>query len=362
LGKHQASDASAAATHEAGLRFVQFIFRFRVLGALLSFLGIAAVLYEFDAPAWQWIALVANLVLWPPLARAVARRSSDPRRAELRNLAMDSVFGGAWIALIQFNPLPSAVLLSILSMDKVAVGSWTLMRRMSLLLVLACALVTLLAGPGIRLETTLPIVFACLPFLFVYPSAIASVTHALSRRVVQQNRLLERLNRTDALTGLPNRVHWEDAAHRELRRYRRQGRTSTLLMMDIDGFKHINDSRGHQSGDEVIRRFAGIVRSSCREIDTPGRYGGEEFGLVLPETDAAAATVVAERIRRSFADAEFGEHPGLRCTVSIGLCALDADIADVESWVRLADAALYRAKKQGRNRVEAKHPTRSADA
>ena len=352
----QPGDAFAAGSREAGLRFVQFIFRFRLLGSLLSFLAIAAVLHAFDAPAWQWLALVANLVLWPPLARAVARRSSNPRRAELRNLALDSVFGGAWIALMQFNPLPSAVVLSILSMDKVAVGSWTLMRRMSLLLVLACALVALLDGRGVRLETTLPIVFACLPFLFVYPSAIASVTHALSRRVVQQNRLLERLNRTDPLTGLPNRVHWEDAAHRELRRYRRQGRTSSLLMMDIDAFKHINDSRGHQAGDAVIRRFADIVRASCREIDTPGRYGGEEFGLVLPETDATAALVVAERIRRGFDEARFDGHADLHCTVSIGVCALDPDIADVEAWVRLADAALYRAKKLGRNRIEATRP------
>jgi diguanylate cyclase len=346
-----ASQTADAAAHESGLRFVAFIFRFRMLGAALSFLGIAVVLRELEAPAWQWVALVANALLWPPLAWWIASRRAAPRQAELRNLGLDSVFGGAWIALMHFSPLPSAVLLSILSMDKVAVGSWRLMRRMSLLLVLSCLLVGLSEGFHLRLETSTAMVLASLPFLFIYPSAIAAVTYALSRRVVQQNRLLQSLNRTDPLTGLPNRMHWQDAAYTELRRCRRRPEAAALLMMDIDGFKGVNDRCGHQVGDAVIRRFADILRANCRDIDTPGRYGGEEFGLVLAGADAGTALRVAERIRAAFADSTFDDR-ALRCTVSVGVCALDGSIDDVDAWVRAADAALYRAKQAGRNRVE----------
>lgn len=352
MREDDAIDAAAAAARKNGRRFVSFIFRFRMLGAALSFLNIAVVLHELAAPAWQWVALVANAVAWPPLAWWIATRSREPRQAELRNLGVDSVFGGAWIALMHFSLLPSAVLLSILSMDKIAVGSWRLMRRMSLLLVLSCLLAGLLEGFHLRLETSTAMVLASLPFLFIYPSAIAAVTHALSRRVVQQNRLLESLNRTDPLTGLPNRTHWQDAAHIELRRCWRRPQSAALLMMDLDGFKGINDRCGHQVGDAVIRRFADILRANCRDTDTPGRYGGEEFGLVLAGADAATAVRVAERIREAFAASAFEDEQSLRCTVSVGVCALDPGIDSVEAWVRAADAALYRAKQAGRNRVE----------
>lgn len=352
MRENEATDAADVAARQGGLHFVSFIFRFRMLGAALSFLSIAVVLNELEAPAWQWVALVANALLWPPLAWWVAARSQAPRQAELRNLALDSVFGGAWIALMHFSVLPSAVLLSILSMDKVAVGSWQLMRRMSLLLVLSYLMVGLFEGFHLRLETSSAMVLASLPFLFIYPNAIAAVTHALSRRVVQQNRLLESLNRTDPLTGLPNRMHWQDAAHIELRRCRRRPQTASLLMMDLDGFKGVNDRCGHQVGDAVIRRFADILRANCRDTDTPGRYGGEEFGLVLAGADAATAVRVAERIRVAFAESAFEDEETLHCTVSVGVCALDAGIDDVEAWVRAADAALYRAKQAGRNRVE----------
>jgi diguanylate cyclase (GGDEF)-like protein len=129
------------------------------------------------------------------------------------------------------------------------------------------------------------------------------------------------------------------------------------VLLDIDHFKKVNDTFGHPAGDAVLRGVAAVAQAQARETDAVARYGGEEIALVLPETDAAGARTIAERLR---AAVEASEHPTergrLRCTVSIGVATLQLASApaggDVDALIEAADAALYRAKKAGRNRVE----------
>jgi diguanylate cyclase len=351
-----AGAARAAATRERSadtevLRFIGRMRGLRAMGVGLAFFAVAGVFSANDAAPLAWAALAFNGFLWPHLAWYLARRSADPYRAELRNLVADSASAGVWIALMHFNLLPSALLVAMLSMDKICVGGWRFLARTAgaqLAAVLAAAAVF-----GFRFEpqTSLPQILLCLPFLTAYPIGVATLTFALARKVRQQNKLLAELNRTDPLTGLHNRSHWEQVVLQELRRHQQLSRPATLLMMDIDSFKPINDQQGHPAGDEVIRGVAGIIGMCIRDIDVAGRYGGDEFGIVLPEADMGQACAVAERIRHSVQSAALGPDGKLRCTVSIGLALASPEMRGSRDWIAGADQALYRAKTMGRNRV-----------
>ncbi len=127
-------------------------------------------------------------------------------------------------------------------------------------------------------------------------------------------------------------------------------------MLDIDYFKSINDTHGHDAGDDVLREFAIRVRKSIRGIDLACRYGGEEFVIIMPETDMAVATIVAERLRRRIASEAFPISQGagaIEVTISIGIATLDTADDNAATILKRADQALYRAKRDGRNRVVA---------
>ena len=195
-------------------------------------------------------------------------------------------------------------------------------------------------------SSTRTILFS-LPFLVGYPLAISTATFALARKASRHNRMLAQQTRVDASTGLLNRPSWEAAVDGELRRFKRGGAATALLMVDIDHFKEINDRYGHLAGDEVIRTTAAIIQSCIREIDVPGRYGGDEFGVMLAHTGTHAAIVAAERIRQRVAETAFERAPGVRCTLSIGIAAATRGMEDVHAWISQADAALYQAKTLG---------------
>ena len=158
---------------------------------------------------------------------------------------------------------------------------------------------------------------------------------------------------TDGLTSLYNRRYMESHLSTLVEQAAGRGKPLTLLVLDIDFFKSINDTHGHDAGDDVLREFAVRVKKSIRGIDLACRYGGEEFVVVMPETDMAVATMVAERLRRRIATEPFPIHQGgrlIEVTISIGLAALGRD--DTAATVlKRADQALYRAKRDGRNRV-----------
>jgi two-component system cell cycle response regulator len=161
---------------------------------------------------------------------------------------------------------------------------------------------------------------------------------------------------TDALTGLHNRRYMESHLTSLVEQALARGKPLALLVVDIDYFKAVNDVHGHDAGDDVLREFATRVKKSIRGIDLACRYGGEEFVIVMPETDMAVAAIVAERIRRRIAGEPFVIRDGstaLDVTISIGIAAL-AGVEDSAAHIlKRADQALYRAKRDGRNRVVA---------
>src|SRR6267142_1573770 len=161
---------------------------------------------------------------------------------------------------------------------------------------------------------------------------------------------------TDALTGLHNRRYMESHLGTLAEQASSRGKPLALMMLDIDYFKSINDKYGHDAGDDVLREFAVRVRKSIRGIDLACRYGGEEFVILMPETDLHVAGVVAERLRRSIAREPFAVNKGakrIEVTISIGLSTLERKGEAIADVLKRADTALYRAKHDGRNRVVA---------
>lgn len=191
----------------------------------------------------------------------------------------------------------------------------------------------------------------------VFSSAYLVLRMALNRLGESQQEL-HRLATRDGLTGMLNRREIMRRAQEELARYRRErledhgSSIVSLLMADVDHFKRINDLYGHQAGDAVLVRVAQLIRNQLREYNEVGRYGGEEFMVLMPGTGPGQALKVAERMRREVADSRF-EHQGERfiVTLSIGVATVVGE-EDLEQLVRRADLSLYAAKERGRNRVE----------
>ena len=175
--------------------------------------------------------------------------------------------------------------------------------------------------------------------------------------LLMQNRTLSEISARDALTGLYNRWYVMEKIDSEMNRALRHGSPMSVLMLDLDHFKRVNDSFGHSVGDEVLKNVGQVLRESCRVYDVPGRYGGEEFCIVLPDTRVGNTKAVAERIRSRLASTELPVGTtSIIVTASIGVAGMDSvadeGVVSAAALLDRADRALYSAKHHGRNRVE----------
>jgi diguanylate cyclase len=336
-----------------GLRFVARIHRMRMLGTALCTLPIASVLLERDASAAYWMLLFINALVWPQLALWAGRRARDPVATEFRSLTMDSAFGGAWIAAMAVSAGPAAVFATLLTADKVAAGGPRLLLRSSVALAGGFAVTWLLLGLPLQPVSSPRTLLACVPFMFVYTVALSMLTYRLRGQIMLRNRELDHMARMDPVMQVANRPHFEAVAALELSRFHRTGRPAALVLIDVDHFKTINDRFGHGTGDAVLKRIAANLREAVRDIDVAARYGGDEFALLLVDTDRTRALVIAERLRQTVAQQAFAGQPGLACSLSIGVAEAVRAHTCLDAWAHAADAALYRAKAAGRNQVEA---------
>ncbi len=189
------------------------------------------------------------------------------------------------------------------------------------------------------------------PYAHQHSRVIASLVHfigAVTCELEEANATLHRLSITDHLTGLFNRVHVEAMIERTLASMRRKHESSSLLMLDVDYFKKVNDQFGHETGDHVLKTIATLMQQQVRSSDTVARWGGEEFMIILPHTEVSGALCLAEKIRSRIESTAMGRAGS--CTVSIGLTAFRPEDSRTDV-VERADSALYQAKNSGRNRV-----------
>jgi diguanylate cyclase (GGDEF)-like protein len=328
-----------------------------------------------------WLLLVLLFLVYPHLQYYRACRAPDPLAAEMHSLLVDSVLLGLAVAALGF-PLwiTFSAFLGTIS-NNTANMNWRGVVK------------TLLAFPGGALagcsvfgfnlspDTGWPATFFCIAGLTGYLVAMGNISFTRIRRLrltrealmlreaelmdvnrtlhrnfqeidVLHDQLREQANR-DALTGLFNRRYLDSTLDRELARCKRDGQPLALIMIDIDHFKQINDTYGHQAGDEILLKLGTLLAGMARAGDVACRYGGEEFLLLIPTMPLDAAVVRAGELRTTFGEmvVPFGEFR-LKATLSIGVSAYPGHGVSAEELIRHADKALYRAKHGGRNRVE----------
>lgn len=328
---------------------------------------------------WSLMALL--FLVYPHIQYLRTRRLPDPTAGELRNLRTDSVFLGMGVATIGFPVwITFAGLLGTLS-NNTANKGWTGIAETLVAFPGGALLGSLIWGFRFEPETDWVTTLCCIVGLTLYLTALGQVAFSrilrlrVTREALQirerelmeandalhrnlreidelQEQLREQANR-DPLTGLYNRRYLDSTLERELARCKRDGDPLALILIDIDHFKQVNDTYGHQAGDEVLLRLAAMLAGMARAGDVACRYGGEEFLLLMPTMPLASARERAEALRAAFADVEvpFGAFK-LRTTVSVGIAAYPGHGISADELIRNADTALYRAKNLGRNRVE----------
>lgn len=197
-------------------------------------------------------------------------------------------------------------------------------------------------APGVYITAALLLELIVVQQVLAYRDLIA---------LANRSARLESLASADPITGLPNHRSLATALSHELGRAHRSGRPCTLLFLDLDHFKALNDSFGHRAGDAALREFASVVRAVLRTTDVLGRWGGEEFIVILPETDRDAGMAVAERLRTEVAGHAFWAAGGSHLTCSLGMATYPQDASDRDGLIEMADQAMYAAKRLGRNQV-----------
>lgn len=334
-----------------GLPLASRLYKSRLLGMTLGFVCVGFAMYPLNPSPWVWAWMLINAFVWPHLAFQASLRAVHALRSERRNLLFDSFCGGFWVGAMHFNPLPSVTTLSMMSMNNVAIGGPRFMLAGWVAQALGIATALLIFAPAFIAVTSQVQLYACLPILMLYPLVLGWICYRQALTLARHKRELLALSRTDSLSGLLNHGAWKDHLEVEFQRCRRGPAGAAIALIDIDHFKLINDTYGHVTGDIVLRQLSKVLRQNLRGTDLAGRYGGDEFCVILPDMPLNRATEVMDALRDRFNALAYAQDPTLRASLSIGLALYHPGHADSISWLNDADRALYEAKSSGRNRV-----------
>jgi diguanylate cyclase len=335
-----------------GLSFARRIYKPRIIGLGIGCISVMGGLYPLSMPGWVWALLLFNGYAWAHVAYLLSTRSPFPYLAEQRNLLYDSLLGGFWAAATQFTPLTAVTILSMMTMNNVAAGGKRLFLRGLVAQAGGIAVAWWLFGITFNPYVSPVQVYTCLPMLTLYPMAIGMVCYQLAIKLSEHKRTLSALSRIDSLTGLLNHGSWKDLLILKFHKCQQQQGQATIALIDIDHFKQINVTHGHIVGDAVLHQLSQLLRQHLRENDLAGRYGGDEFCVILPQMPLQEAALVMERLRETFSNYRNPQIPELRVSLSIGLADFQPVFSDAVMWLNAADRALYAAKDTGRNKVK----------
>ncbi|EYC52224.1 diguanylate cyclase [Hylemonella gracilis str. Niagara R] len=339
--------------------------------ALLG-LPLGAHLIDIDAPLWLWALLITQFYIYPHLLYWRARTARDQLRAEMPHLLLDCAASGAWAAGLGFPTWLSFVLFACNNINFVAFyGGHAGVPRLVGAMGLGAAVVWFSGlhyplNPHTGVAATVLSMVALTLYLVAFghtghQRALAWRKSNLKLREQYQkiNALQARLREQavrDPLTGLYNRRHLGEVLEPELARCRAARSSLAVLLVDVDHFKCINDTRGHAVGDLVLQNLAQLMQRHVRAQDMVFRYGGEEFLLLLPDISLDTATQRAEALRTAFCQTPLRvsgkDTPPLTVTLSCGVAAFPLHADQGEALISCADQALYAAKRQGRNRTQ----------
>ncbi len=322
----------------------------RLVGMCLGFVCVGAVFHTLGAPAWLWVLLAGHAFVWPQLARYHGLHSANPYQAVSRHLLVDVVCAGFWVAAMQFNALASVIVLVMPSMNNMAVGGPRLFATGLAGALAGAAAGAWLLGGEVRLQSTPFEIYAALPMLLLYPLVLGYECFRLSRRLARHKRELAQLSIQDGLTGLYNRGHWERVLRQRFEQPRVNGHQPALMLIDLDHFKHINDTHGHVAGDAALRYVASCLRACAGPADICARYGGDEFVVLVDDADEHALRDLVDRVQGVLDTPDTLSWLTGDLGISAGACLLDEGLESSDAWIQCADAAMYAAKSDGRRR------------
>lgn len=353
----------------------------RIVSYAATYAGFAAQMWGKGFGELSWALLFLQCAVYPHLIYWLSQRAADQLQTELNFLLLDSLLVGAWVGLAGF-PLWLAFTMYISTTLANTISRGWLGAFLATGTFLAGALATAAASGFVPppAETEAITVVLCVVLLSLYllmignigfyrnrklrdarqrlelgEKALLEANEALRRQLDEIDtlhaRLSEQANR-DSLTGLYNRRYLDTTLERELARCKREGQPLSLMMIDLDHFKRVNDTYGHLGGDEMLKEVGTLLATHARAGDVACRYGGEEFTLLLPNMPLDVAAQRAEDIRSTFAatSVRFGSF-AIRATLSVGIAVYPEHGKLPDELTRMADLALYRAKEEGRDRV-----------
>lgn len=359
-------------------------YRLRTVSFALVFIAVGAHLLDRGAGLVAGLLLALQFLVYPHLMYWRAKRSSNPQAAERFNMVFDIMVIGAWIAALQF-PLWITFVLCLSTLLNITI-SWGARAIVLAVLALACGALIAIAIFGLHVspDTSWPVTLICGGGLTAYLLALANTAYTVNKQLGKtrsslraSEQSLQAINETlqrqlaenkvlhdqlseqairDPLTGLYNRRYLESIAARELARCRRDAQCLCIVMIDLDHFKHVNDTYGHPAGDAVLKKLATMLHDKIRATDIACRYGGEEFLLLLPNMPPDVSISRAEQWCAEFAAATVqAGNADIQTTLSMGIATYPLHADSIDELIRCADIALYRAKALGRNRAIVYH-------
>lgn len=323
----------------------------RCIGLSVGFCAVYFALPEAQGRTWALALLVVYCFGWPHIAIFRAMFSAAPAKSEKLNLIVDAFAVGFFSGLIGLNPLPTLAIITMVSMNSIAAGVPRLLATGGLFTLVGLGMALLIFSPDIAAVTTPRQLNACIPLLVLYPLSLGHACYLTAMKLAQNKDELRLLSNTDFLTGLKNRKAVNDVLATHLRLGQVELRTTVVALVDVDHFKRINDQHGHLAGDTVLERLGSIMLSCVREQDTVGRFGGDEFCVILRDIEFNQAKLILECIRTKAEVSEVKGVPKLATTLSIGAAIYNDALLSVTKWLSRADKALYQSKHEGRNRV-----------
>lgn len=335
---------------ERNKRYVVRVFILRQLGTILCFLSFYSVISMLSYRIWAWLLLALNAFFWPILAFYLATNAKDSVKAEKYSLIIDTFLGGIWIALMELNPLPSLILVSIFIADRYAAGGWKLLRSSMLVLMSSLLCVWTLLGFPVNLSITPKIVWFTLPLATIYMIALSIVSRKLSMSLSKKNREIEKIAMIDPQLQIPNRRFFEQHLVSTFVKVQRGRCVAHLILLDVDNFKEVNDTYGHETGDYVLIEISNILKESIQVKDIPARYGGDELAIIAFNYDDQHVVNLAHQICQKVQRLSIPRDHQFKITISVGIAPAQGCGSTLQ-WLEHADKALYRVKREGRNGV-----------
>ncbi|TCB65845.1 diguanylate cyclase [Acinetobacter sp. ANC 4178] len=332
-------------------KFLKRIFVMRQLGTILCFFPIFSVLRDMHYESSYFILLAVNAFVWPSFAYLISQRSGDPVKTEQTSLIVDTMFGGAWIGVMGLSPMPSFIILAVFIADRYAAGGWKLLAPSILGFTVSLIGVWLLVGMPLTLTFSPHTVWLTIPLATLYLIALSILSRKLSTNLSQKNRQFERIALMDPRLHIPNRRLFEQRLASTFVQTQRGNSTAHLMLIDVDHFKDINDTYGHEMGDYVLIELSNILRESIQSKDIPARFGGDEFAVIVMDSSSQEIMQLSQTILDKVRHFRLPSNPDFRMSISIGISSAAA-AGSTTDWLKMADQALYEVKRQGRDGVQ----------